>query len=445
MAAELFTRWLPTISDMADWNYRARGIVPGDAAGGRVFSVVSPFPLPFSFHTQLAYFIGSQGPVIESRPNFCTRPRETPSAIINDCCTTSADRSIRVRCFVFGIVQAVRKPSRVGVVAHPLPYRSRENRGLLYSGKACVHTHTPSRLSPGAGCSFSCGRRVMVSNRRRRPGGKPQGMKGEGGCGVCSLAAFSPESKKLSTCMTSVYVQMLWRDLGTRLSERCPIRSDAPPTRLTRRLDYRSSRRVASCLERWTPISVRLDVVRHSPDLSTSATVGLLSGETSRSDFGVEEQPIKEVARRQCGLALKRILLKRSGVCDSRRKYLDERGRGGAVARLLASYLSEPGFIPGGATCVCACGNRAGRCRWWAGFLGGLSISPALSFYTQLPYFIGSQGPGIESRPNLCTRPRETPSAIINDCCTTSTDRSIKGALFYIWNSSGSPKYNFSH
>ncbi|KAJ8865802.1 hypothetical protein PR048_033324 [Dryococelus australis] len=51
------------------------------------------------------------------------------------------------------------------------------------------------------------------------------------------------------------------------------------------------------------------------------------------------------------------------------------------VVRLPASREGEPGSIPGGVTPqIFACGNRAGRCRWSAGFLGDLQLPPNLGF-----------------------------------------------------------------
>ncbi|KAJ8888187.1 hypothetical protein PR048_007674 [Dryococelus australis] len=54
-------------------------------------------------------------------------------------------------------------------------------------------------------------------------------------------------------------------------------------------------------------------------------------------------------------------------------------------------------------------GNRAGRCRWSAGFLGDLPFPPPLHFGAQpySPHFtlIGSQDLDVERRPNLFTRP----------------------------------------
>ncbi|KAJ8888363.1 hypothetical protein PR048_007853 [Dryococelus australis] len=54
------------------------------------------------------------------------------------------------------------------------------------------------------------------------------------------------------------------------------------------------------------------------------------------------------------------------------------RGRGGLADSLLASHQGEPGSIPSWITpgFFFACGNRAGRCRWSAGFLGDLPFPP---------------------------------------------------------------------
>ncbi|KAJ8881069.1 hypothetical protein PR048_017542 [Dryococelus australis] len=53
--------------------------------------------------------------------------------------------------------------------------------------------------------------------------------------------------------------------------------------------------------------------------------------------------------------------------------------RGGVVVRLLASNPGEPVSIPGlGRSRIFAFGNRAGRCRWSAGFLGDLPFPPPL-------------------------------------------------------------------
>ncbi|KAJ8867518.1 hypothetical protein PR048_031320 [Dryococelus australis] len=48
-----------------------------------------------------------------------------------------------------------------------------------------------------------------------------------------------------------------------------------------------------------------------------------------------------------------------------------------AVAERLASHQDEPGSIPGRVTPrIFACGDHAGRCLWWAGFLGDLPFPP---------------------------------------------------------------------
>ncbi|KAJ8870017.1 hypothetical protein PR048_029028 [Dryococelus australis] len=62
---------------------------------------------------------------------------------------------------------------------------------------------------------------------------------------------------------------------------------------------------------------------------------------------------------------------------------------------------------PAGPLRIFACGNRAGRCRWSAGFLGDPPFPPALSF-RRCPIFIsitliGSQDLDVKSRPNLFT------------------------------------------
>ncbi|KAJ8880823.1 hypothetical protein PR048_017294 [Dryococelus australis] len=59
--------------------------------------------------------------------------------------------------------------------------------------------------------------------------------------------------------------------------------------------------------------------------------------------------------------------------CTSSARYV-ARGRGDVVVRLLTSHLGEHVSIPGGV----APGNRAGQCRWSAGFLGDLSFPPPL-------------------------------------------------------------------
>ncbi|KAJ8891991.1 hypothetical protein PR048_004556 [Dryococelus australis] len=61
--------------------------------------------------------------------------------------------------------------------------------------------------------------------------------------------------------------------------------------------------------------------------------------------------------------------------------------RGGVVVRLLTCHLGEPCLYPspegggGSLFLVFTCGNRAGRCRWPAGFFSrGSPVSPALAF-----------------------------------------------------------------
>ncbi|KAJ8876813.1 hypothetical protein PR048_021260 [Dryococelus australis] len=67
---------------------------------------------------------------------------------------------------------------------------------------------------------------------------------------------------------------------------------------------------------------------------------------------------------------------------------LVRRDRGGVVARRLVSQLGEPGSIAGGfGPGFFAYGNRAGRCRWSAGFLEGSPFTPLipLAFHVSLP------------------------------------------------------------
>ncbi|KAJ8882957.1 hypothetical protein PR048_014796 [Dryococelus australis] len=63
--------------------------------------------------------------------------------------------------------------------------------------------------------------------------------------------------------------------------------------------------------------------------------------------------------------------------------------------------------FPAGSLRIFACGNRAGRCRWSAGFSRGSPVSPTLSFrrYYILTSvtLIGSQGHDVKSRPDLFT------------------------------------------
>ncbi|KAJ8891724.1 hypothetical protein PR048_004259 [Dryococelus australis] len=57
------------------------------------------------------------------------------------------------------------------------------------------------------------------------------------------------------------------------------------------------------------------------------------------------------------------------------------RGRGGVMVRLPASRQGEPGSIPGrDHPRILARGDRAGRCRWQTGFVGDLPLPPALAF-----------------------------------------------------------------
>ncbi|KAJ8881051.1 hypothetical protein PR048_017524 [Dryococelus australis] len=84
------------------------------------------------------------------------------------------------------------------------------------------------------------------------------------------------------------------------------------------------------------------------------------------------------------------------------------RGRGGVMARLLASTLRRTGYDSRrGRPRILACGNLAGRCRRSAGFLGDLPSPPRFHFGAA-PYLlrltlIGSRDLDVKSRPNLFT------------------------------------------
>ncbi|KAJ8866009.1 hypothetical protein PR048_033533 [Dryococelus australis] len=85
-----------------------------------------------------------------------------------------------------------------------------------------------------------------------------------------------------------------------------------------------------------------------------------------------------------------------------------EGGGGAAVAeRLVCSPPTNAIRVqyPTESLRIFACGNRAGRCRWSAGFSRGSSVSPGLSFrhrsiLTSIT-LIGSQDLAVKSRPNL--------------------------------------------
>ncbi|KAJ8876012.1 hypothetical protein PR048_023920 [Dryococelus australis] len=83
--------------------------------------------------------------------------------------------------------------------------------------------------------------------------------------------------------------------------------------------------------------------------------------------------------------------------------------RGGVVVMLLAFHQEEPGSIPTRVTPgFPVCGNRAGRCRWPAGFLGYLPVSPPLHSgaapYSPRFTLTGSIGLDVKICPDLCTR-----------------------------------------
>ncbi|KAJ8868590.1 hypothetical protein PR048_030128 [Dryococelus australis] len=85
---------------------------------------------------------------------------------------------------------------------------------------------------------------------------------------------------------------------------------------------------------------------------------------------------------------------------------VEHRDCGGIVVSLLSSHQGDPGSIPGGvAPGILACGNRAGRCRWSAGFPGGLPLPQPLHSgaapYSPLYTLIGSQVLHVKSHPNL--------------------------------------------
>ncbi|KAJ8867531.1 hypothetical protein PR048_031333 [Dryococelus australis] len=82
-------------------------------------------------------------------------------------------------------------------------------------------------------------------------------------------------------------------------------------------------------------------------------------------------------------------------------------GCGGVVGRLIALHRDEPGTIPGPPSGILACGNRARRRHWSAGFLAELPFLPPLHSRAApcSPRFtlIGSQDLDVKSRPNLFT------------------------------------------
>ncbi|KAJ8881143.1 hypothetical protein PR048_017616 [Dryococelus australis] len=83
----------------------------------------------------------------------------------------------------------------------------------------------------------------------------------------------------------------------------------------------------------------------------------------------------------------------------------------------LASHQGEPGSITGPGRRIFASGNRAGRCRWSAGFLGDLPFPPTPSFrrhsiFTSIT-LVGSQDFVVKSRPNLFTLPSTAASCSV--------------------------------
>ncbi|KAJ8871333.1 hypothetical protein PR048_027650 [Dryococelus australis] len=85
-------------------------------------------------------------------------------------------------------------------------------------------------------------------------------------------------------------------------------------------------------------------------------------------------------------------------------------GRGGVVVRLSTSHLGGPGSI-------FACGNRAGRCRWSAGFLRDIPFLPPLhsgaASYSPRFTLIDSQDLVAKRRPNLSTYAKVTEANVV--------------------------------
>ncbi|KAJ8887446.1 hypothetical protein PR048_013661 [Dryococelus australis] len=83
-------------------------------------------------------------------------------------------------------------------------------------------------------------------------------------------------------------------------------------------------------------------------------------------------------------------------------------GRGRAAGKVLVSHPGEPGRFPAGSLPLFARGNRAGRCRWSAGFLAHIPFPPFPCNSSATPYpprftLIGSRDLAVNSRANLAT------------------------------------------
>ncbi|KAJ8875053.1 hypothetical protein PR048_022943 [Dryococelus australis] len=88
---------------------------------------------------------------------------------------------------------------------------------------------------------------------------------------------------------------------------------------------------------------------------------------------------------------------------------------------------------PAGSLLIFACGNRAGRCRWSAGFLGDLS-SPALSFRRCSIFIsitlIGFQDLDVKSRPHLLTHSIRVDHLHTEECGSVINDSQSRGHGF---------------
>ncbi|KAJ8894696.1 hypothetical protein PR048_000003 [Dryococelus australis] len=77
---------------------------------------------------------------------------------------------------------------------------------------------------------------------------------------------------------------------------------------------------------------------------------------------------------------------------------------GGRTVRMLASHQGVPVQSKVWPLVIFASGNRAGRCRWSAGFLGDLPLHSGVATFSPRFTLIGSQDLDVKSHPHLSTQ-----------------------------------------
>ncbi|KAJ8870507.1 hypothetical protein PR048_029530 [Dryococelus australis] len=135
----------------------------------------------------------------------------------------------------------------------------------------------------------------------------------------------------------------------------------------------------------------RVNIVVHSPSCSLFFELGQQRRLSVTSSVSERVLSRRTGTQPNSGMALFTLFMRPS----SEAVKVLEKGRGGAVDRVITSYQGEPGSIPGGIAVRSHVGIVPGQCSWWPGFLRDLPLLlPLHSGAAPPPPYDKGQGSG---------------------------------------------------